>query len=92
MWDVFTTVANAVGMDIEYILLIVVFFGSMIFFAKGFQVGVSMEMLLTGGLFMWFYADGLQYGAALTVFLTWFVIMAISLYFMAKTQPSGGLI
>lgn len=95
MWDVFTTVANNVGMGFEYIALLLVVIGCLIFMARSFKLGLIMLFIFSSGLFMWFYQDGsLKWQYPLIIFFMSLIILSLTLYseFKASKSPYGGMI
>lgn len=88
----FTSLASNIGVDLEIVILIVVLLGGLIFFAKSFQLGIVLEFVLAGLMFMWSYGAGWNYIPALTFMMIFFVIMCLNFYAIAKTSRAGGVI
>lgn len=82
----FTEIANNVGMRFENIILLLVIAGGLIFYAGDVKLGLLMQFLGTGLLFIWFYSAGLYYVPSLVVFLITVVILSLSLYASAKSS------
>jgi hypothetical protein len=85
-------IESNLGIALENIILMVVVLGSTIFAAKDFKIGLIMLMVMSGGLFVWFYESGLVWVNSLIVMLLSFIVMALSLYAAQKSSVSGGLV
>lgn len=85
-------ISSNLGMALEYILLLILIIGGLIFYAKSFLLGILMSFFSMGCFFMLCYALGLDYSVAIKVMLIYFVIMSVSLYAAAKTQSTGQVI
>jgi len=92
MWDVFYSVASNAGTNFEAMIIFIAIFIGIIFYAKGFQIGITINMVVLGGIFIWFYSAGLNYVMPLILFLTHIVIMSLSLYAVGKVEARGGII
>ena len=93
MWQVFTDIATNLGVNFETAVYLIVMLGSLVFLARGFTTFIIISFVVYGGLFMWFYNSGLNYTLPVASFFISLVMMALSLYFMNKTQTTGaGLI
>jgi len=88
----FTALANNVGLSIDVIILIFAVFGSLIFFAKDFKLGVILLFLSSSGCFMLSYALDTNFIPALIVMFMSLVVMSLTLYFTAKAQERGGIV
>ena len=80
------------GLDFESIILILVVCGGFIFYGKDFKLGVVMQLIGTGCLFIWFYESGYNYIPSLTVFLMTIVMLSFSLLLTAKHTQAGGAV
>ena len=87
-----TTVSSNIGVSFETALLFVFLLGGGIFYAKSFQIGIIMQFVGSGLLFMLFYALGLNYVYALVICLISLVVLAFSLYATSKVSQVGGFI
>lgn len=92
VWEVFNIIADGAFMSFENIVLLLVVLGGLIFYAKGFQMGVTLHFFIASAVFIWFYTAGLWWTAILIFALTMFVIMAISLYFSINISDTGGFV
>lgn len=92
MWDMFTTVAQNAGTNFEVMIVLIAFFGGLIFYAKGFQVGTVSNLIIYGGIFMWFFEAGLNFTIPLILFMMYIVMMALSLYAVNKVTTKGGVV
>lgn len=90
----FSEIASNIGVSFETTILLFVLFGSIIFFAKDFKLGILMLFLISGGVFMWFYAAGLNWQNAAIVFFMSLIVMSFTFYAVAKSSgtPGGGTI
>lgn len=92
MWDVFTQAANNVYMSFENVILLLAFFGGMIFYSRDFRIGAILHFVVFALIFMWFYTGSLNYYGALTLAFMFLVIMAFSFYAVDSQAQTGGLI
>lgn len=92
VWDVFNTVATNAGSEFGIIIILIAFFGGLIFYSKGFQVGTTVNMIIFAGIFIWFYESRLNFVLPLIIFMMHLVILALSLYFISKTSVQGGFV
>lgn len=86
-----TNIVTNLGIPFEYIMLILVLAGGIIFFAKGFQFGAVYLFIATGLLFMLCFHWSLNYTLSLVVFFMSLVVMALS-FFGNFTDRTGGLV
>jgi hypothetical protein len=81
------------GLGFEWTILLIIIFGSIIFFAKDFRIGILMLFVTTGLSFMLFYHWGLNYVPAIVLCFMSLVVMAFSFYAIGKSEGvAGGLI
>ena len=85
-------IAQNLLMSFETVVLLIMIIGSLVFFAKGFQIGITMMFVISGAVFSWFYYSGLNYAPMLVIFLLSLVVMTFSLYFVGKTSLAGGVV
>lgn len=91
MWPGIELISNNLGIGLEYLILIIVTLAGLIFFAIDWKVGLVIEFLSSGLLFMWFYNDAsLDWAPALIAMFLWLVIMSLTLYSISKTGVSRG--
>lgn len=91
MWEVFSTlVPNNVGMSFEYIVLIIVNLGLLVFYAKNFKLGLLTGFVLNGMLFMAFYQFGLNWTPPLIITFLNLIVMAMTLYSVDKVSSGSG--
>jgi amino acid transporter len=91
MWEVLqNTIPGNIGMGLEYILLIVIFAGGIIFYALDFKIGVLLHFFFFGLDFLLMYKLGLNWVPALVITFMFLVIMAFTFYSIAKTGPKAG--
>lgn len=84
--------ATNLYMNIEFIILIVVVCGNLIFYAKDFKLGLLISFITFGLCFMWFYNNGWNYTAPLVLMFIAVAGLALSLFAVAKDRTAGGLI
>lgn len=87
-----TNLSANMGMDFSTIILIAVMIGGLIFYAKDFKIGLIMQFLMSGLLFMWFYSAGWNYVPALIIFFITLIAMSLSLFAVAKSGSQGAII
>lgn len=85
------------GATLENVILLAFMLGCMIFYAKDFKVGVVLQFIISGCLFLAFYAlneefGGWNYIPSLVVFLITVVIMSITMYTTFKVARQGAII
>lgn len=88
--SIFSSVATNVGVSKEWIFLLIVMVGSIIFMAKDFKIGLLVLMVTTASLFVWFYEQNLNWVLPFVVFIACLVIMALSLFAVNKSSTTGG--
>jgi hypothetical protein len=89
MWDAFYTLAENLGVSIEYGIFIFLGIGGLIFYARDFKIGALMHFFIGILMFMWFYAEGLNYRDPLIFSLVMLVVLALSLYATSKAESRG---
>jgi len=91
MWNVIQNIIPGnIGMGLEYIILIALFAGGIIFYALDFKIGVILHFFMFGLDFMLMYQLGLNWVPALIITLMFLVILAFTFYSIAKTGPKTG--
>lgn len=80
---------NNIGMTFENTILLVVNLGTLILYAKDFKLGMVLQLLANGLLFLWFYTGSYDYTNALIIMLINLVVLSISLYAMSKSENRG---
>lgn len=85
-------VTNNVGISLEATIIIIFLLGGFIFYAKSFQIGIIIQFVGSGALFMMFYALGLNYTYPIVIFFMSLVVLSLSLLASGKTAQTGGLI
>lgn len=93
----FTLACSNLGFGCDIVLMIVLNLGLLVFFAKDWKLGLAMGFILNAGAFMWFYtAVGAGYtwswATPLIAMFVWLILMALTLYTVAKTSRNGGQI
>ena len=83
----FNLITDNLELSIETIVLMLVLIGGVIFYAKDYRIGLIIQFLGTGGLFMWLYSAGLNYAPSLIAFFVVLVIMVLALYGQGKENP-----
>lgn len=83
---------NNLGASFENIITLVYVLGSLLFFVRDFKVGLSVLMLFSLGVFIWFYQLGLSWILPLTIFFIGLIFLSFTLYFTAKADEKGGLV
>jgi len=91
MWAMFNQVASNIGSTFEIMIIFIAFFGGIIFFAKGFQVGITINFVMFAGIFMWFYQAQLNWGIPLIIDMICLVVMALSFYPLSQASETGGI-
>ena len=92
MWDAFTSITANVGFSFENLILILVFVGGLIFYARDFRIGTMLHFIGFALVFMWFYEAGYTYGTPLILMFVFLIFLALSLYAVDKSSQRGALI
>ena len=92
VWPVFYTIADNVGVSFESLIILLLFIGGIIFYARDFKVGLLLHWFAFGLSFLWFYFQGLNWTIALVLFFMFLVLIALSFYSMAKTTERGAIV
>lgn len=92
MFDGITLITRNLGFNYETIVLVIMLLGCSVFYAKDFKIGVIMTMVMSGGMFMYFYEWGFNYVPALTIFFISLVVLALSLYATKEEVTKGAVI
>lgn len=79
-----------VGMSFEWVIMLILILGSMIFAAKDFKISLITLIVSMAGLFVWFYEKGYNYSMPLVVFFMGIVVLALSLYAVSSSSQTGG--
>ena len=79
--------ASNLGMGTEWVILMVVMLGSLLFYTKSFIMGSVIQLLLSGGLFVVFYSLSWNAAPALICFFLSIILMVFALY--GKYQEKG---
>lgn len=88
----FNQVVTNVGVPMEWLIILVLCLGTIIFAAKDFKLFVIVLFTITGGIFIWFYEIGLDYTIPLSLFFMSLVILVLSLFAVDKSSTTGGFI
>jgi len=75
------------GMSFESLILIVLVLGGLIFFARDFTTGVVALMIMSGGVFVWFYEFGHNWALPLALFIITIILLSFTL--MKSSQQQG---
>lgn len=86
-----TTALNNLGVSLEWLVIIVYFFGGFIFYARDFKIGAILDFVIAGAIFAWFYQASYTWAGILTIFFARLVIISLSLYAVQKTADKGGI-
>ena len=86
MWDMFYTIANNLGISFENIIVLIIFFLGIIWYAKGLKIGSMCNLISFAAIFVWFYEDNLAWHLPLVIFIIHLVILSLSLYGGNKTD------
>lgn len=79
------------GFTFEWIVCIVLLFGSLIFMAKRFVLGVIINFVLFSAVFVWFYQAGYNWQLPIIFSLLNMIVLFLSLLFLNKSQERGVL-
>lgn len=90
-WGI-TLITQNLGLSYESVILIIVLLGGFVIYAKDFKLGLVIQFITTGCIFMWFYAAGYNYVPALITFFVTFIAMALTLYTVSKTTKAVGFV
>jgi len=74
-----------IGMPFEWTLLFIVIVAGIVFYANDPRIGIILHMLGTGALSLWFYNAGYDFVPSLVVFFMFIVILAFTLYSVARS-------
>ena len=75
------------GMSFETLIIIVLVMGGLIFFARDFVTGVVALMIMSGGVFIWFYQFGYNWALPLMLFIITIILLSFTL--MKGQQQQG---
>lgn len=92
MWAVFNQVAGNVFITFENLILLLVFLGGLIFYARDARIGAILHFVAYALVFMWFYEAGLFWYGALILMFIFLIFLAFSLYAVDSQAQKGGLI
>ncbi len=92
MWRGITLIIEGTGLSFETIAVLIILLGGMVFYAKNFKLGLIIQSVVTGLLFIWFYESSMDWAPALIIFLITFVILCFSLYAVSKEGAKGAII
>ncbi len=87
-----TAISTNLGVSLEYIVFIIFLFGSIIFYAADFKLGVILSLFISSGLFMWFKHLNINYVPFIVFMFISLILMAITLFFVSKTASTGAVI
>ncbi len=86
------TMFTNIGVGFETVILIVFLFGSLIFFARSFLIGIMLLFFGSAAIFMWFFTQGFNFVPILIIFFISLVMLTLSLYGMSRQSLEGGVI
>lgn len=99
LWTIIDeTVATNIGMSIEYVLVILLTLGAMLFMAKNFKLGVMLLFFTSGVMFIvvfganQYYSAGMNYAPFLAIFFISLVIMVFTVYSASRSAQEGSII
>jgi hypothetical protein len=90
MLEGFSVISGNLLMTFEGLLLTIMGFGSIIWFAKDFKLGLIINFMLFGAVFAWFYTAQMNYNLSMLIFLFTFVLMCMSLYTALSFKGTSG--
>lgn len=78
------------GVTPDILIMIVFLIPAILFFAANFKVGIISSLVITAGMFIYFYEFGFMYDRVLIIMLMLVVVLAFTLYFInTSKQPTG---
>ena len=91
MWDMISTAASNSGVSFEYIIIIILVLGSIIIAAKDVRIALIINLVMSAGVFMWFFTEDLNYRPILIVFFMTLIVLAFTLYVTNKETGYRGI-
>ena len=80
------------GMSMEVGITTIVLFGTLIFYAKDFKLGITLTFLASGLMTMLWFALDMNYVPALSMAIISLVIMTFTFYAVSKVGAKEGII
>jgi uncharacterized protein YacL len=81
-----TQIIENIGVSFESTIMLIAVIGGLIFFARGFKLGLIIQLVIHTMLFMWFYTAGYDWIAPITVVLITIVLLTFSLISNNRTK------
>lgn len=92
MWEGIILLETLLGISIENVIILVLLFGGIIFYAVDFTKGVVLNFFMFAILFMVFYLLDWDYVASLIIMFVHFAIMALTIWATSKKAAAGGIV
>lgn len=87
--NLFQYLANAVGISVEALFMMVLLLPCILFFSADFKLGLISTLLVMSGTFIWFYQFGFQTDVIIILILLCIVVLAFTLYFISSKVERG---
>ena len=87
---IFSIIPKNLGLSWEWLIIILLFLASLTVFAKDFKLGIALNFLIFGGVFVWFYQVGANFWIPLIIMLMHLILLAFSIIFVNKVSTTGG--
>ena len=84
-----TRLTDGLNVSWEIVLLILFVGACIVFFAKGFQFGLMLTMVISAVLFIVFYLNNLDYTYIIVIFFLCFILLSLSLYSLQRVKSGG---
>ena len=79
-----------IGLSFEWTIILISLLGVVFtFFAKNFKLGMSILVIMSAGLFVWFYEQGFNWSIPLILMLIFIVILVLSLIAVNKSSQKS---
>ncbi len=85
-------VLTNINVSFETVILLIHLFGSLIFFARNFLIGVMLLFFGSAGIFIWFFNVGFNFVPILVIFFISLVMLTLALYSVGRQSLEGGVI
>lgn len=88
----FINMVTNLGMSFESIIILILLFAGLVFYASDFKLGLIMHMIAFACVFIWFYQIDLNWAVPLTLFFMCLIALSFTLYAVSRTTQRGAFI
>lgn len=91
LYNLFVYLSGIIGISIEALFMLGFLIPCIVFFAADFKLGIISTLIVSSGIFMWFYQSQMQTDQIILIILLLVVLLSFTLYFVSAKATRQGL-